>query len=377
MSTTLHSAIFELSEAGLPLQRADGSTPPGHNGPHGDPELPSRNTGHWLLNWSFTGTRTGERRFIDASHRAIDYLLKPERRPGGYTFHHRNREGKDRCNGLMGPAFSIESLAEGGARVGREDAIKLAAELAAMHPYQAGMGLWSVREIDGSVRDVDPTLNHQIWFAAAVAMSDIARGATVSGEVRSFVEMLNHTMVLRPNGRSRHLAEKGERGGRLSKLARKLGLTRDQPDPGPGERKREIAYHLFNLYPLALLRRAVPVSSFWQSEKLARALAYLESDEYVTATSDPEFVRPHIPAGFPLSFAERALTDQVFGPNDARLQRRLLEEQFARTFDFETMLMTKGSIDPVTQAARSYEMTRLADVALELPVRAAAPVNAL
>ncbi len=371
MRTTLHAAITGLARAGLTLQGPDGSTPPGHNGAHGDPELPSRNTGHWLLNWSFAWQHGGDPAFEAASHAALDYLVRPEHRPGGHTVHHRTSAGKDKCNGLMGPAFSIESLAEGGARLGRADAIDLAGRLARMHPFDEGLGLWQVREIDGSLPGIDWTLNHQLWFAAAVAMADRARGDAVSVDVRAFIDQLDRLMVLRPNGRVRHLAENLGRGARLRAAARRYGLVKQSTPPADKEVRREIAYHLFNLAPIALLARAVPGASFWTSSKLRAAIDYLDSDEYMRAVDDPAFVRPHIPAGFPLSFAERAMVNQVFGPPDIGRQRAWLERQFARTFDFDRMSMILDSADPVTQAARSYELTRVEDVDLDLPIEVA------
>ncbi|HWJ71943.1 MAG TPA: hypothetical protein VNX29_02140 [Kaistia sp.] len=366
MKTSLYRLMVETAAEGLTLQREDGSLPPGHNGPHGDPERPSRNTGHWAMNWCFAHRETGETRFRDAAARAADYLMLPEHRPGGYTVHHRDSAGKDRCNGLMGPAFTLESLAAVGSHLGRQDLLSLAAEIVRMHPFDARRGLWQVREIDGSLPGIDWTLNHQIWFAACVGLVSASTGGDAAAHVISFLDSLKHTMVLRPNGRIRHLAQDIAPAARAkSALGGLFGRGKDAALPAK-EHKREVAYHFFSIYPLTMLKQQFPEHAFWSTEIFSRAYRYPFEEEYSRASDDPAFVQPHIPAGFPLGFAERAFANQVFGPEDLAFQRRMLAKQFQRTYAFDERLLSKGSADPITQAARSYEMTRLADVAFEI-----------
>lgn len=357
-STSLHAFIVDSAAAGLVMQQADGSMPAGHNGPHGDPERPSRNTGHWLMKWVFAHARTGERRFLRAADAAADYLLDPGHRPGGYTFHHRDSPRKDRCNGLMGSAFNLEALVAGGLHLGRDDMLQLAEQIVSMHPYDEGSHVWLIREIDGRVLGTDMALNHQIWFAAGVSMVLRAGGARPSAALDDFMRNLSRTMSLRRNGRIRHELRDACLPARLKRLARR----KPQWKSTVSQAKREIAYHFFNIYPLTILRLNIPENEFWESETFVKAYAYRDSNEYRVAAADPGFVEPYIPAGFPLSFAERAWANQVFGPADPDFQSSMVTTQIARTCDFATNLLTRGSSDPVTQAARCYEMTRLDDV---------------
>ena len=75
---------------------------PGHNGPYNDPETPVRNYGHWLITFSKCFEVTGEQKYLDKINELADYIILKESRPFGFSFHHRSKEGKDKCNGLVG-----------------------------------------------------------------------------------------------------------------------------------------------------------------------------------------------------------------------------------------------------------------------------------
>ncbi len=58
--TGLHALLLESARAALSRQRADGSLPPGHNGPYADRETPVRNTAHWLVSFCAGWRRSGD-----------------------------------------------------------------------------------------------------------------------------------------------------------------------------------------------------------------------------------------------------------------------------------------------------------------------------
>ncbi len=361
--TGLHSLLIESAEAGLDIQRANGSTPAGHNGPYHDPETPARNTSHWLVTWSFAFEKTGDPRFAAAANRALDYLITSGEHRQEHTFEQRGKAGKDKCNGLIGPAFNMEALAEAGKRLSRPDALELAMQLAQMCPYDEKLNLFTIREVDGSLPGIDWTINHQIRFVAAVSIVYSVQGLAMPKNVETFVDSLRHTMILRPNGRIRHAAA---RSGLSATLRRQLREWRMGREAQAKLRLKEIAYHAFNLYGLAILRRNCPNSSFWASDTLERALHYITGNEYKSARNDTYFFEPYIPAGYNFSFAECALADQALGPNNVHTQKSLLEQQFARTFNFQAKMMQQCAADPLTQSAQICDLTRLGDVELDI-----------
>jgi hypothetical protein len=83
----------------------------GHNGPYNDPETPMRNYGHWLITFSKCFELTGEQIYLNKIKEFAEYLISDNARPFGYSFHHRSKESKDKCNGLIGQAWVFEALA--------------------------------------------------------------------------------------------------------------------------------------------------------------------------------------------------------------------------------------------------------------------------
>ncbi|MGB3466039.1 MAG: hypothetical protein WBA74_12245, partial [Cyclobacteriaceae bacterium] len=141
----------------------------GHNGPYIDPETKARNLGHWLILFARAYEWTGNEKYKAAMIDYADQLISPELRPHDASFHHRNKEGKDHCNGLVGQAWSIEALVKASAISGDAKYKKLALSVFRKHTFNEFFGLWHILEIDGSKIELDPTFNHQLWFASAVS----------------------------------------------------------------------------------------------------------------------------------------------------------------------------------------------------------------
>jgi len=200
---TLHDTLFQAASVALDEQdSATGAMPAGHNGPWGDPETPVRNTGHWAITFLECYERTGEDRFREAAEDAVSYLLRPEARPGGATFHHRQSTDKDRCNGLIGQAWTIEALVVAADGFDRPDLIELAEEVFLTHPFEEDLAAWHPVELDGTVQPIDMTFNHQLWFAAAGGLlADHPKsGDAVDRQVRRYLDELEANLNVMDNG---------------------------------------------------------------------------------------------------------------------------------------------------------------------------------
>ena len=159
--------LFELGEACL--QNPKIYLQPGHNGPYHHPETPLRNQGHWLITFSRLYEWSGDEKYRQIVEKLAETLVDPQYRPHGYSFLHRNVKGKDRCNGLMGQAWTIEALATAANVLNEPKYIKLASEVFLQHSFDESLGMWNVLEIDGTVKAIDNAFNHQLWFAAAAS----------------------------------------------------------------------------------------------------------------------------------------------------------------------------------------------------------------
>ena len=105
--------IVELSHR--VLSNPNSYLKPGNNGPYHDPETPVRNYGHWLITFSKCFELTGEQIYLKKIKALADYLISNKSRLYGFSFYHRFKKGKDKCNGLIGQAWTFEALAEASA----------------------------------------------------------------------------------------------------------------------------------------------------------------------------------------------------------------------------------------------------------------------
>lgn len=357
---SLHNLLVASARAGLSMQKDDGALPAGRNGPYNDSETPVRNTGHWAMVFLKAYDLTGQKVFRASAEEAVEYLLAEEARPMGATFWHRTNPRKDTCNGLIGQAWSIEALATAGRALEREDALAVAAEVFALHPFKEERGVWTRVAVDGFHLGPDWTFNHQLWFAAAGSILAALGVEHAREEVDRFMDCLERNFRVRPCGLIRHgmVPDTGPIG-RVRRWLRKLRRGR-----AASRRKRDIGYQAFNLYAFAILHGAYPDHRFWGSRDFQAALDFTRSDKFRAGLEGNPYGYPYNPPGLEMPYAL-----QVFIPGSEAEQGRWLARQLDRTWDVERNLMARGTPDPATLAARMYEGTRIADLPAERRIR--------
>jgi len=385
---TLLQIILECVDGQLEQMNSnDCPVQPGHNGPYHDPETPVRNTGHWLITFSHTFEWTGDEKFRDAARRCADYLLSEPARPHGFSFHHRDQAGKDRCNGLIGQAWTFEALAEVSCLLGDPQYARLAEEVFFQHPFNEELGLWKRLEIDGRVLSEDPVFNHQLWFAACASLIAADARGEIRGRVTCFLDRLPANVTVLAGGLIyqiiQHLFEKDldqkfTLGTRAKQLARKClhafkGLRFPERSPTKAETRVEygrkwayksVGYHAFNMYAFALLKQQIPGHSFWTTDRFREMIAYMRTDEYWQALEDNRYGYPYNPPGFEVPYSLVVLGD-LDRDQLIEVTRRWAGEQFRRCFNPQTGKMDRNTEDPETHTARLYELVRLPKEILE------------
>ena len=190
--------------------------PAGRNGPYDNPETHIRNTGHWISTWSKAYRTVGDEVFRQAGARALAYILSTarDRRPrSNLEF---RTAGQDRCNGVIGAAWMIESLTDAYAWLGDASALQLAMDLHEVHPFDSALGLWQSVDSNGDIQSFDATFNHQLWFAAGAARLGEHSGHARS-QIEVFLDRLDEPLVLDEDGQVAHRIPKHARrpvGGR-------------------------------------------------------------------------------------------------------------------------------------------------------------------
>lgn len=285
-TVTLYDIIERSARDGLDLQRDNGSFPPGRNYTYDEPETPVRTTSHWLQILTKAYEISGDAVFEDAANSAIDYLLSDDVRPSGFTYHCRNVESKDKCNGLVGQAAPIRALTRAGEIFKRSDAKKMAEKVFRLHPFSEELGLWERVEIDGRTLSFDRTLNHQIIFAAAAI--ELAPDVNiVEDRIESFLDHLSVNMRLHSDGLIKHYVRPP-----LTDVVRSISHSpRRRYDMLINEiafhyyshsderRKKERGYQTVNLKILSDLESVFTHHEFWESQNLSRALEFIRNNE--------------------------------------------------------------------------------------------------
>jgi hypothetical protein len=355
---SVHDLIVRSATSGLALRdRRTGAMPAGHNGPYHDPETPVRATAHWLILYLKAFELSGAPTFRTAAQEAARYLLADDHRPARATFWHRSSTTKDRCNGLIGQAWTIEALAIAAPKLEMEELATLAREVFDLHPFDDTTTLWTRVEIDGTILGIDQTFNHQLWFAAAASLLD---HPPARERARRFLDRVPTHMTQTSSGVIAHpLASRGLRRTawqwitRLRSPRHSLNNRRSLP-------LKAVGYHAFNLYALAMMRGVYPDHPLWRTALIDRALAYAQSPSFADALDRNPYGYPYNPPGLELPFVFES-----FARGTRSLQEAWLKRQLERCLDPETALMSRGTEDPATHSARLYEATRLPD--LQLP----------
>ena len=117
----------------------------------------------------------------------MHYLIGRDAPRCSHSYQHRNKEGKDQCNGLIGQAWTIEALVKAYEYFEVEDCLGIAKEIFIAHPFSETMGLWNSLEPDGTVLPVDPSFNHQLWFCAAGTMVANHGSPVINGRTTRFL----------------------------------------------------------------------------------------------------------------------------------------------------------------------------------------------
>lgn len=360
--------IHSSAGKGLAKQSADGSMAPGHNGPYHDPETPVRNTAHWSLIWLKVYQITGDASFRDAAERALAYLCSDAARPMQASFWCRKNPAKDYANGLVGQAWAMEALVEAASTLQRPDLLRLAETVFLLHPFDSKLKAWRIVHVDGHHGRFDTTFNHQLWFAAAGGLLASHKGMKPDPEVGSrvdaFLSRLSTHLTLYRDGLIRHKSLGFLAAGWRQKCMRYLMAWPNRRQTSY-LRMKSVGYHGFNLYALGMLKATFPEHPVWDSRIINRALHYALSVDYKRDLNLSKYGYPYNPPGFEIPFAL-----QAFAMGSPELCAQWIGEQMQRCFDFKSGLMQNNTEDPETAAARFYEVVRINDCDVTVPIQA-------
>ena len=363
--TSLENIIIASAQAGLKLQRDDGSFPSGHNGSWNVQETPVRNTAHWLLTQAKAYEITQNITFKDAVEKAGVYLMGSKARPFGYTFHIMERKGWS-TNGIVGQAWVLEALLTAYQILQNDKFMDAARDLVMKHSFNKKLSLWCITTLEGKISREHTTLNQQIWFTALAHKVGMM---TNDSHIRENTVLSANSFpgLFKYNGKFIHMIVSEKiylKYDIKSYLMWKWNFIKNRKNFDALSK----GYIAYSLYPLALLHetdRSLPV---WNNPRLrkliASSLVYLDRYIFRYAVEDNPYAFTYHPTGFETAFILESFSG--FSDQTKRTKKDWITKQLDQHYDFQDNLMCKNTCDPVTLSARLYEATRIKDMNIEV-----------
>mgnify|MGYP003985050587 CR=1 FL=1 len=346
----------------------------GHNGPYHDSETLVRNYSHWIITLTYLYYLSGELDYKSRVHALAEFLYSQDARPNGFSFHHRNGH-KDKCNGLIGQAWTFEALVKASEILGDSKYAQLAEDVFFQHNFNDQYGLWNRLEIDGENLSIDLTFNHQLWFASCASLLKTPKEAQIKTMVTRFLDCLIENVTVLNNGLIYHPIERKIHDkynryslkGWVKKIAvRVIKILLFKNDIQKAETNKimidkSIGYHQFNMYALAMLKEQMPEHLIWKSDIIINAVDYMLTDDFIQGIEDNKYGFPYNPPGFEVPFALNVLGD--LGEQELKQYTEFwMNKQFDKCYNPITSSMDRNTEDPITHNARFYEVTRLLDM---------------
>ncbi|MCX4193371.1 hypothetical protein [Methylophaga sp. OBS1] len=346
MDSKEYKKLVEVSRSSLAarfsLGRERACMVAGVNGPYYDLETPVRNSAHWLITAAVLSETESDDDLRADAEQLLNYLLDNPHLKNGVAIH-RQKPGKDWCNGVIGQAWVIEALMVAGQVLKREDAVSQARQLAKAYAFSPTAKAWIKTDPADGKRRVDYTLNHQLWYAAAIAMLD---DTALNAQIHTFLDALHSgAMRVRQSGVISHLLYSCSFKGWLLRLRYRLAELKSRR----AVTTKEVGYHLYNLHPLARLKCHFPEHAIFQSPVMQSALDTAFSDEFLSQLEGNKYAYPYNAPGF-----EYPLIARVFQYQSAA-SSRAWDRQLGETFDDGVTGFSRNCPDPMTLNARVYE----------------------
>lgn len=345
----------------------------GHNGPHGHQDTPVRNTAHYLIIYSYLYKTTREKRYKQICEKFVDYICKKQNESKSGAIQCMLSDKFDHLNGLIGQGWVIEGLLYCYEVLGFERCLDTAMKIYKAQKYDKDLHLWHRIELDGTDIGIDPTYNHQVWFAACSSkLAEYCDDSNIDKILRDFLTVgAKRDFRIHSNGMLKHYVNVSNEVMQKIKLRHviKVCLTPVKSvSPKKFDSKyMEYAYHVFDLYGFSILQEKYGDLPLFSSDVYQKAIAYAENVKQVNQNcgvysaikngdmfnifsysyNSPAFEYPYVAEIN--RFGDKKLHDELY-----EIQRKLM-------FNNQTGMFTRNNPDIETWNARTYEIIRYLD----------------
>lgn len=363
-------AIIKAANIGLDLQSHNGSMPAGHNGSRFHKETIVRNTAHWSITFFSAYKLTNDINFLIAGRKCINQILLPKWRPYGFTFFMRDYSKKDRCNGLIGQAWVLESLIFA-LKFYPDKYLEINKVISTVisaidFNYK---DFWRITEIDGSTKKCR-TFNQELWISLIFCDYNSTKfDQQLSDNLKYWFSELNKQKIMhiKHNGIIGHYLKLQKKNVDLTDsyilllmqvepLIERFDLLKKFYLPHYQEYiKQSFGYNTFNLYAFAAIARSFPKLLSNSTIKMVKSLVQtFRVSKYVGLYPNSGYGFNYNPIGFEMAYVEK-----VFGGSDDNI-KMWLNKQLKHYFS--DSMCPKNTNDPAVLLARVYELYRLIEL---------------
>ncbi|MBN1333181.1 MAG: hypothetical protein JW971_05410, partial [Synergistales bacterium] len=346
--------IINTATQGLTLQNEDGSMPPGVNGPHSHVMTGARTTSHWAITFLLAFSYTKTNLFAEAGEKCLKVLLSPKYRPRTGSFWHRQHPGKNEYNGLIGQAWTMESLLYGYALLKEEVFLRTCREVFLLHKFNQDLGLWHCLGIQGNTEPIEYTLNQQIWMAAIGSLLS-EHYPEMEEYPLLFLDKLSTYLMVNPTG---YISLGISYHSLLQRIKQKIKKPFLQQGITTLQDEKTVGYHVFSLCGLAIIFRHFPQHTFWECSQLQTALELIFTTKYENDISTNMFGYPYNVVGFEIPYILYSFNNIMPYEESHELSRKVLAKQIHDHYDPENSMLNRNTMDPITLASRFYEVYR-------------------
>ena len=349
----------------------------GHNGPYYDEQTLVRVVAHEIFIFAYFFEKTKNQYFLNLMTQNANYLISKEAIPFDKVFYCRKNPHKDLSNGVIGQAWAIEGLVKAYEVLKDKRYFDKAIEIFNNHPFDEKNCVWYTLNVDGSIRGIDKTFNHQLWMAASgFQILSLKDDSEVRRKCESFMRNISELHLIYNCGLIKHplnISSKKTfflKGVRFLHRIKKMNFNQTF-------KYKENGYHLFNMYGLALIKKYGGSLDFFDSKMFKKELEYsfsnklikwLEEDDLSKDINSMKNIKhPHMNIyGYPYNAPafELPLIYQQFSSNVGDKKDLLdyyWQKQVELTYDQSKKGFFRNTEDSITLNARLYEFVRALD----------------
>lgn len=384
----LEDIIVQSANAGIKMQRPDGSMPAGHNGPWNDPDTSVRNTAHWAITFYKAYKISEKDIFLKAAISACNYLLTPKARPNKGAFLCRTSKKKNKENGLIGQVWALEPLVFLGNALKCKEYLELSRHILLQHKYEEEIHLWRNLNIDGRPGFINGTFNQQVWFGSLALINSYYTGdKTLKSRATDFfwhistnVSWLERGLI--GQGISQYVLRKRSLRSKIKRCIK--GGPNYVMQWGPNyvmqgirsklsKQQRSIGYLPFTSYGFALAHATSKNENWWREEKVRQilidTLKYIQTKRFYDESFKTKYGWSYNPIGFEIAYSLYVFQDLLEVNGNIDTIRPWVELQLKKHWNPKSGLMNNDTSDPLTLSARLYELTRLPNMKIDFSLK--------